>query len=178
MVSGQKSKDLTGEKISVLLVDDSRIFRSFIEDHFRNDAFFEIIGSTWNGSKALEFLEKRIPDIIVLDVEMPELTGLETLGKINQIKALKGIAPNDIGVIMLSGQSSECTDNSMQALELGAFDVISKPPGYEDRFQIKAFLKDLNEKLLAFAARKRPELLPEKVRLATVNRSFEKSNIR
>lgn len=112
-------------KISVLIVDDSRIFRGFVEDSLKNEADIEVIGSVRNGIKALEFINKKKPDVVTLDVEMPDMDGLETLKQIQRIN--KTIEGTPIGVVMLSAFTKDGAKATIQALEQGAFDFITKP---------------------------------------------------
>ncbi|HER63684.1 MAG TPA: response regulator, partial [Desulfobacteraceae bacterium] len=69
-------------KTKILIVDDSRIFRSAVQEVLSRENDIEVIGSVWNGIKALEFLENHDPDLVTLDIQMPEMDGLETLAAI------------------------------------------------------------------------------------------------
>jgi len=113
-------------KIKILIVDDSRIFRSAVEEMLSREADFEVIGSVWNGIKALEFIKTNPPHLVTLDVQMPDMDGLETLKEIQKINATR--KPSEqIGVIMLSSHTQKGADITVQALEMGAFDFIAKP---------------------------------------------------
>ena len=112
-------------KISVLIVDDSRIFRGFVEESLKNENDIEVIGSVRNGIKALEFIKTKKPDVVTLDVEMPDMDGLETLKEIQKIN--KTIEESLIGVVMLSAFTKDGAEATIKALERGAFDFITKP---------------------------------------------------
>ena len=115
-------------KTKILIVDDSRIFRSAVQEGLSRENDIEVIGSVWNGIKALEFLKDNTPDIITLDIEMPEMDGLETLQAIQKINSARP-ADKQIGVIMLSSHTQKGADITVKALELGAYDFIPKPEG-------------------------------------------------
>ncbi|GAA0365208.1 protein-glutamate methylesterase/protein-glutamine glutaminase [Bacillus horti] len=108
-------------KIKVLVVDDSAFMRKVISDMIDSDQELEVIGTARNGKDALKKLEALAPDVITLDVEMPELDGLETLKRIQTEFKLP--------VIMLSSTTTAGAENTLIALEHGAFDFISKPSG-------------------------------------------------
>ena len=112
--------------IKVLIVDDSRIFRSAVEEVLSRENDIEVVGSVWNGIKALEFIAQSPPHLITLDVQMPDMDGLATLREIQKINATKKPAER-IGVIMLSSLTRKGADITVQALEMGAFDFIAKP---------------------------------------------------
>ncbi len=113
-------------KILILIVDDSLIFRKVLEEGLSGEPDIEVIGSVRNGLKALDFIRSRRPDLITLDVEMPDMDGMETL---DAIQALNRETPDmpPIGVIMLSAHTRKGADITIKALEAGAFDFITKP---------------------------------------------------
>lgn len=115
-------------KTKILIVDDSRIFRGALQEGLSREKDIEIIGSVWNGIKALEFLETKDPDIITLDVQMPDMDGLETLEAIQELNANRP-PEKQIGVIMLSSMTQKGADITVKALQMGAYDFIPKPEG-------------------------------------------------
>lgn len=137
------------EKTRVLIVDDSRIFRGIVEDCLKKETDIEIIGSVRNGVKALEFIEANRPDMVTLDVEMPEMDGLETLKAIQQINArVPDLSP--IGVIMLSSFTRRGADITIAALEAGAFDFIAKPESASVEESIEALSRQIMVKIRSF----------------------------
>lgn len=108
-------------KIKVIVVDDSALMRKIISDMINSQEDMEVINVARNGDELLKKLDKR-PDVITLDVEMPMIDGIETL------KILKKSHIN-IPVIMLSSLTEKGSQTTMECLELGAFDFISKPSG-------------------------------------------------
>lgn len=101
----------------ILIVDDNDIMRALLRGLLRT-ADYQVVGEARNGLQALEVMEKMAPDIICLDVMMPELDGLETL------KVLKRDYPQ-VAVVMITGNAS--VENVQGALELGANGFVVKP---------------------------------------------------
>lgn len=108
-------------KIKVFIVDDSAFMRKVISDMVQFDQELEVIGTARNGKDALQKLSTLQPDVITLDVEMPEMDGLETLQRIQELYKKP--------VIMLSSTTTAGAENTLSALELGAFDFIAKTSG-------------------------------------------------
>ena len=123
--------------MKVLIVDDSRIFRSAVERSLKGAEDVRVIGSVHNGVKALEFIRRQRPDLVTLDVEMPEMDGLETLSAIQAINADEE-TKRPIGTIMLSAQTHKGAETTIKALEMGAFDFVTKPrsKGADEGIQI------------------------------------------
>ncbi|MDM8550983.1 chemotaxis response regulator protein-glutamate methylesterase [Desulfobacterales bacterium HSG2] len=140
-------------KTKVLIVDDSRIFRSAIEESLSGENDIKVVGSVRNGVKAIEFIKSAPPDLVTLDVEMPDMDGLQTLAAIQRINASdKNIPP--IGVIMISSFTQKGADITIRALEAGAFDFITKPEGKRPRESIEILRRQLVVKVRYFAARR------------------------
>src|ERR1700732_1376846 len=70
---------LPGERIRVLVVDDSVVIRRLVTHALEQDAEIEVVGSAANGAIALQRIPLLNPDVLTLDIEMPEMDGLETL---------------------------------------------------------------------------------------------------
>jgi two-component system chemotaxis response regulator CheB len=117
--------------INVLIVDDSRVFRTAVRDALTAEADLVIAGSERNGVRALDFLRANPVDVVTLDIEMPEMDGLEAL---KAIAALNQQTGRRIGVIMLSAFTREGAEQTIKALAAGAFDFIAKPvaDGYDE----------------------------------------------
>lgn len=110
-----------GEKIRVLVVDDSLLMRRIIADTINNDPTLEVIDKAKNGREALEKTFNLKPDVVTLDINLPVIDGITVLEKIMQ----KQPTP----VIMISAYTRKGTTATMKALELGAVDFIAKPAG-------------------------------------------------
>ncbi len=152
----------TNKKIlTILIVDDSRIFRSAVQEGLAHEKDIEIIGSVWNGVKALEFIKSTPPDLVTLDVEMPHMDGLETLKAIQKINAGKN-ADQQIGVIMLSSHTQKGADITVKALQMGAFDFIPKPEGKDLRENIENLCLQLIIKIRQYGAKFHPIRISKK----------------
>ncbi len=110
------------DKIRVLVVDDSMVFRRVVTDILATEADLEVHPPAASASLALARLETTTIDVIVLDVEMPEMSGLEFLEKIRD----RHPAPI---VIMFSSATQKAAATTLDALSLGASDYVAKPSG-------------------------------------------------
>lgn len=104
--------------VRVLIVDDSSFFRNRIADLLDGDARIKVVGTAANGREAIEQVKLQRPDVVTMDVEMPEMNGIDALRTIMQ--------QSPVHVIMLSSLTHEGARISMQALEAGAADCIPK----------------------------------------------------
>lgn len=103
----------------VLVVDDSAFMRKIVSDLIIRDPSFVIAGTASNGKEAVAKIQELKPDLVTMDVEMPEMNGLEALRLIMEVYPLP--------VIMLSGINEQGMKETIMALEAGAFDFIRKP---------------------------------------------------
>lgn len=108
------------DEVNVLVVDDSAFMRNLISKIIESTPGLCVIGKAINGKFALEKIPLIKPDIIVLDIEMPEMNGIEFLKQ----RKLQNI---DIPVIVLSSVAREGASVTMQCISLGASDFITKP---------------------------------------------------
>ena len=107
--------DKSSRKFRILVVDDERRMVGFIRLNLEQDGF-EVI-EAYNGAEALERMRDSLPDLILLDVMMPDIDGFEVLRTIREV--------NQVPVIMLTAKGEE--DDKVKGLELGADDYITKP---------------------------------------------------
>ena len=107
-------------KLRVLIVDDTIVYRKIVSDVLAEIPFVEVVGSAHNGRAALAKIVTVKPDLLTLDIEMPEMNGIKVLEELKR----RG---SDVGTVMLSTLTSEGGELTMKALELGAFDFITKP---------------------------------------------------
>lgn len=128
------------EKIRVLVVDDSAFMRKVIPQIIQEDGEIEVVGTARDGTEAFKKTTELNPDVITMDVEMPGMDGLKTLGLIMSEKPTP--------VIMLSAYTPKGAEITLQALEYGAVDFVCKPSG-EISLDIKKVQKELLEKIKA-----------------------------
>ena len=106
--------------IRVMIVDDSTVVRGLIVQWLQSEKGFEIAASLRSGREAVDQLAAANPDVVVLDIEMPDLDGIATLPLLLNIK------PN-LAVIVASAVTRRDAEMTMKALALGALDCIPKP---------------------------------------------------
>lgn len=116
------------ERITVLIVDDSRLFRGALEDALAGQPDITVVGSVFSAEKALEFIRAAPPDVVTLDVEMPGMGGIGALQEIQTINKSRP-ASAAVNVIMVSAFTRRGADVTVKALEAGAFDFVTKPSG-------------------------------------------------
>ena len=108
--------------IRVLVVDDTVVFRRIVSDALAGLPGVEVVGTASNGKLALSRMAALRPDLVTLDIEMPEMNGIEVLEAM-------GPAGFKAGVIVLSALTMRGGEMTVRALELGAFDFLTKPEG-------------------------------------------------
>ncbi len=119
MTKAPRKKLKAGERIRVLVVDDSVIIRRLVTHALGEDPNLEVVGSAANGLIALKMIPLVNPDAITLDIEMPEMDGLETLRQVRKLYP-------DLVVIMFSTLSERGAAITIEALSLGANDYVTK----------------------------------------------------
>ncbi len=110
-----------GEKIKVLVVDDSFFMRKLISDLLNADPQIEVIATARNGQAAIDLIKEKKPDVVTLDYQMPGLDGLATLKKM--------MKECPVRVVMLSAYVKKGGDLTLECLKNGAIDFILKPSG-------------------------------------------------
>jgi len=125
--------------VRVLIVDDSATMRSLIATVLQRDPEIEVVGEAGDPLEAREAIKRLNPDVITLDVEMPNMNGIDFLEKIMRLRPMP--------VVMVSTLTVRGAEATMEALELGAIDCVAKPStggleGFSDLpFKVKAAAK-------------------------------------
>lgn len=136
----------------VLIVDDERDFVEMFS--LRLEQQGEKVSTAYSGKDALKVLDHEAIDVVILDIRMPGMDGIDTLKQIKQLHPI-------VEVILLTGHGS--TETAVEGMKLGAFDYLMKPADFED---IKLKLEN---------ARKRKDEQEERIRQAEVRLLVRKS---
>lgn len=105
-------------RLRVLVVDDSGFFRRRIRDMLQADPDFEVVGEAGNGKEAIAQVHRLRPDVITMDIEMPEMDGISAVREIMRV--------HPTPILMFSSLTYEGAQHTMQALEAGATDFMTK----------------------------------------------------
>ena len=152
VLSGAMAAESEECKIRALVVDDSVVVRGIVSKMLQEDGEFEVVNTAADGVIALAKLEQYDVDVILLDIEMPRMTGLEVLKKLREQR-------NRTPVVIFSSLTQRGASATIEALMLGAKDYVMKPGG--------AFMTDANEGKRAIME----ELIP-KVKQAAVKKQI------
>jgi len=133
-------------KLKVLIADDSVLFRRVLTEVLSSFPDVEVVGSAGTGKLTVERVCSLRPDLLTLDMEMPQMGGLEVLD------ALRG-SGDTVEVIVVSALTKQGGRLTMQALEKGAFDFITKPEGRDPEANKEAIKRELAPRLRALAHR-------------------------
>lgn len=106
--------------MKVMVVDDSIVFRTQISASLKDAGDIDVVGTASNGRICVQKLEQISVDLITLDMEMPEMNGMETIREIKRKKI-------DVKIIVFSSQTTQGAQMALEALRLGADDVVAKP---------------------------------------------------
>ncbi len=137
--------------IRVMVVDDAVVVRGLVSRWIDEEPGLEVVASLRTGRQAVDQLERTNPDVVVLDVEMPDLDGLSALPLLLEKK-------RDLIVIMASTLTRRNAEVSLKALSLGAADYIPKPETNREVTTSATFRRDLIEKIRH--ARRPPPPIP------------------
>jgi two-component system chemotaxis response regulator CheB len=139
------------DEIRVMVVDDATVVRSLVSRWIEEAPGLKLVAALKNGREALEHLDRALPDVVVLDVEMPELDGISTLPKLLERR-------RDLAVIMASALTRDHAEVTLKALALGAADYIPKPMSEGGVMTSVSFQRELVEKVRALGSRRRKPL--------------------
>ena len=114
---------------TILIVDDEKDFCTILSDSLSQDRYRVV--TAFNGKMGLQLVEKEKPDLILLDIKMPGMDGLEVLRKIKKMK-------KEIVVIMFTGYGT--LETAREAMKLGAYDYVTKPV---DFLLLKSLVKEV-----------------------------------
>ena len=148
--------------IRVLIVDDSAIVRNALTEIFSSDPRIEVMGTASDPYMAAKKIQKEVPDVITLDIEMPKMDGLTFLHKI--------MTQHPIPVVVISSLTQTGTQTALKALEYGAVEIIKKPNLYseelikEAKINLCDIVKAASASKLRRMRKKRPSVKPLEVK--------------
>jgi two-component system chemotaxis response regulator CheB len=134
------------EPLRVMVVDDSAVIRGLISRWIEAEPDMAVVGSMRTGLDAVNQVERIKPDVVVLDIEMPDMDGITALPLLLAKK-------RDLIVIMASTLTRRNAEISLKALSLGASDYIPKPESTRENRTAEIFKHDLIQKVRQFGAR-------------------------
>lgn len=123
-------------KIRVLVVDDSALVRKMLTELLHTEPTIEVVGAAADPYAARDKIKQLQPDVLTLDVEMPRMDGLTFLRNLMRLHPMP--------VVMVSSLTDKGADITLQALELGAVDFVSKP-----KVDLAHQLQDYTEEIIA-----------------------------
>lgn len=143
------------DTINVLIVDDSALMRNLVSRMVENVPGIAVVAKAMNGQMALEKIESSSPDVMILDLEMPVMTGVEFMRE----RKKRGL---DIPVIILSSIAHKGAAVTMECLELGASDFLLKPSnvGSEDVGKVADRIVQMVQSYGGSYARKKGKKIP------------------
>ena len=113
--------------VRVLVVDDSALMRKLIPQILESEKSLQVVGTAMDGTFALKKIEELKPDVVTLDLEMPGMSGMQTLREITRSHKAR--------VIVVSSHTTEGASATFKALALGAFDFVAKPQDASSHMQ-------------------------------------------
>jgi two-component system chemotaxis response regulator CheB len=139
---------LAHEPIRVMVVDDAVVVRGMIARWIEAEPDMQIVASLRGGREAIEQVERRSPDVVILDVTMPDIDGITALPRLLEKK-------RDLVVLMASTLTRRNAEISLRALQLGAADYIPKPESNREFTTSASFRRELIDKIRALGSRRK-----------------------
>ncbi len=134
------------QPLRVMVVDDAVVVRGLISRWLSEAGGIEVVASHRNGRVAVDDMERADPDIVILDIEMPEMDGMAALPEILKKK-------RNVIVIMASTLTRRNAEISLKCLSLGAMDYVPKPESNKDVTTSPEFRREIVEKVRQFGKR-------------------------
>jgi two-component system chemotaxis response regulator CheB len=151
VASAAASVSVADHPIRVMIVDDAAVVRRLLSRWIDAEPDLAVVGTLRTGREAVDQIEAINPDVVVLDVEMPELDGISALPLLLRKK-------RNLIVIMASALTRRCAEVSLRALSLGAADYVPKPETATDAPTSAAFQRELIEKIRSLGGRDRARM--------------------
>lgn len=157
------------KRIKVLVIDDSVIFRRVLANAVESDIELDLIGTAADPFIAIDIIEKNVPDVITLDIEMPNMDGLTFLEKLMRRFPLP--------VIMVSSITRGNKEICMDAFSKGAIDIINKPDKLKSNENLFDFYSFVCEKIKGAATANIRQKQKQLIDLSTIKNQAPVRNI-
>jgi two-component system chemotaxis response regulator CheB len=135
------------DPVRVMIVDDAIVVRGLLVRWIEAEAGLQVVASLRGGREAIEQLERADPDVVILDVDMPDIDGITALPRLLEKRS-------DLVVIMSSTLTRRNAEISLRALSLGAADYVPKPETNREITSSASFRRGLIEKIRTLGARR------------------------
>src|SRR5262249_2661508 len=142
--------------LRVMVVDDAIVVRGLIARWIDSETGLQVVASLRSGREAIEQVEPTDPDVVILDVDMPDTDGITALPRLLAKK-------RDLVVLMLSTLTRRNAEISLRALSLGAADYIPKPESNREFTTSQSFQRELIDKIRALGARRKRGVIAPRV---------------
>lgn len=135
-------------KTRIMVVDDSAVIRGLVTRALKEVAEFDVVASASNGAMAVAALKPGMVDVVLLDIEMPEMDGITALPKLLEVD------PN-VRVMMVSTLTTRNAEITLRALALGAVECVAKPSTRDNADEVNRFYQELILKINGLATSRR-----------------------
>jgi two-component system chemotaxis response regulator CheB len=139
------------DAVRVMVVDDAVVPRGMMVRWINAEPDLKVVAALHNGREAIEHLERTAPDVVLLDIDMPEIDGITALPRLLEMR-------RDLVVLMVSTLTRRNAEISLRALALGALDYLTKPETNRDLTGSLTFRRDLIDKIRALCSGRRPRI--------------------
>ncbi|MCP5024198.1 MAG: chemotaxis-specific protein-glutamate methyltransferase CheB [bacterium] len=139
------------KKLSVLVVDDSAIYRKIVGRGIEALPGVELVGYAEDGLDAIQKVQQLRPDLLLLDIEMPRMDGLQTIRELKRKRS-------KTGVIVVSSVDVRACSKTLSAIQQGAFELVAKPGVCADGSARDILARDIGKAIEAFRFSKKPRV--------------------
>ena len=148
------------KKIKVLIIDDSALIRKILSEMLSSDPEIEVVGTASDPYIARTKIKELNPDVLTLDVEMPRMDGITFLSNLMRLRPMP--------VVMVSSLTEKGADITLQALEIGAIDFVTKP-SIDLAHTISDYSREIIEKVKNASTARVQNYTPNKINVVEKN---------
>jgi len=136
------------DRLRIMVVDDAVVVRAMIRRWVEAEPDMQVVACACGAREAIDQMERKDPDVVILDVTMPEMDGISALPRLLEKK-------RNLVVLMVSTLTRRNAEISLQALSLGAADYIPKPEGDRELMSSSSFQRELIDKIRVLGFRRK-----------------------